>query len=107
MSELFSLFDNTESEPAPAPAPGPVMMTPAQRSEIKDLFAQLGITTAVEQFQTIHELTGARISNVGELQGAHAHRAIEGLRKRIAGLGTVRTGNSWDDRDEPTWIDNL
>ena len=107
MSELFSLFDDPDREPAPAPATGPVMMTYAQRTEIKELFAQLGVATAAEQFQAIHELTGARITNVGELQGADAHRAIAGLRKRVAALGTVRTGNSWDDRDEPTWIDNL
>ncbi|WP_262003568.1 hypothetical protein [Microbacterium sp. Mcb102] len=107
MSELFSLFDGAASEPEPATTAGPVMMTPAQRAELKELFSQLGVSTAAEQFRAVHELTGVRISNVGELQGAHAHRAIEGLRKRVASLGTVRTGNSWDDREEPTWLDNL
>lgn len=106
MSEPISLFDDARDEPA-RPSAQPVMMTATQRTEIKDLFGKLGIATAKEQFQVIHELTGHRIHNVGELQAAHAHRAIEGLRKRVASLGTVRTGNAWDDRDEPTWIDNL
>ncbi len=106
MSDAIPLFDDAD-EDLPRPQAQPVMMTATQRAEIKDLFGRLGIAVAREQFRVIYELTGNRINNVGELQAAQAHRAIDGLRKRVAALGSVRTGNSWDDREEPTWIDNL
>ena len=106
MSDLFSLFE------APSPAPvTPALqrlpMTEEQRSQLRELFAQLGLTTAREQFAVIGELTGTRIAAVTDLQADHAHRAILGLRRRIQSLGEVRTGNAWDDRDAPTWIDRI
>ena len=83
------------------------MMTADQREEIKALFARLYVATARDQFTVIEEVTGTRIRSVSELSAAHAHRAIAGLTKRVASLGETRTGNSWDDRDFPTWIDRL
>lgn len=103
MSDLFSLFE----PPSPEPAPQRLPMTEAQRSQLRELFAQLGLTTAREQFAVIGELTGTRIAAVAELQADHAHRAILGLRRRVQSLGQVRTGNAWDDRDAPTWIDRI
>lgn len=83
------------------------MMSESQRADIKALFADLGIRTAREQFAVIQELTGVRLTSVQDLQAAAAQRAIEGLRRRVASTGRVRTGNAWDDREDPTWIDRL
>lgn len=83
------------------------MMTDEQREDVRALFAQLGIATAREQFAVIEELTGTRISAVADLQASTAHRAILGLRRRLETRGQVTTGNAWDDRDAPTWIDQL
>ncbi|WP_433585820.1 hypothetical protein [Microbacterium hydrocarbonoxydans] len=107
MSDLFAMFDDSaDTSPEPA-ASTPLMMNADQRAELKALFAQLGVATAREQFVIIEELTATRISAVSELQAAVAHRAIAGLRRRVESVGQVRSGSSWDDRDSPTWIDQL
>ncbi len=106
MSDLFSLFDETGQESATA-SQAPLMMSEDQRQEIRALFGTLGIATAREQFAVIEELTGTRIGSVSELSATLAHRSIDGLRRRIRTQSETRTGNSWDDRDEDTWIDRL
>ena len=83
------------------------MMTPAQRTEIRALFAQLGVATARDQFEVTAELTGDRITSVGELSAATAQRLIQGLQRRVAGLDRSLTGKSWDYPEEDTWIDRL
>ncbi|MDE0547430.1 hypothetical protein [Microbacterium sp. C7(2022)] len=105
MSDLLSVFDdNDDSESASV---RPLQMTDRQRSEIRELFARLDIPTAARQFEVTAELTGVRISSVGELDAATAHRLIGALKRRAEALGRVTTGNSWDDREEETWIDRL
>ena len=85
----------------------PLPMTDGQRSEIRELFAQLDIVTAVRQFDVTAELTGVRIAAVGELDAATASRLIGGLERRVQNAARVTTGNAWDDREEDTWIDRL
>lgn len=104
MNDLLSVFDGNESDPRARAA---LMMTPAQRSVIRALFAELGIGAAANQFEVTAELTGTRISSVGDLEAATAQRLIEGLRRRVAALGRTVTGNSWIDREQDTWIDRL
>lgn len=104
MDDLLSVFDGNEPD---ASAHAALMMTPAQRSAIRALFAELGISAAGDQFEVTAELTGTRISSVGELEAATAQRLIEGLQRRVTGLGRTVTGKSWDDREEDTWIDRL
>lgn len=106
MSDLFSLMDGAADEPD-QPSRTPLMMSESQRADIKALFGDLGINAAREQFAVILELTGVRLASVQDLQAAPAQRAIEGLRRRVASSGRVRTGNAWDDREESTWIDRL
>ncbi len=104
MGDLLSVFESDEPDPT---ARSPLMMTTPQREEIRSLFAELGIGTAGAQFEITAELTGVRISSVGELQAATAQRLIEGLRRRVAARGRTLTGNSWSDREQDTWIDRL
>lgn len=82
-------------------------MSDSQREEIRSLFGTLGIRTAREQFDHVEEITGKRISSVGDLDVATAQRLAGGLRSRVSSRGRERTGNAWADRDEPTWIDRL
>jgi len=105
MTDLLSVFDqDDDSEPTGVL---PLPMTAGQRSEIRQLFGTLGVTTAARQFEMTAELTGVRISSVGELDAATAARLIGALKRRVQTAGQVRTGNSWDDREEDTWIDRL
>lgn len=106
MSDLLWVFedDNDGAEPSGV---RPLAMTDSQRSEIRGLFARLGVATAAQQFEVTAELTGARITSVGELNAATAHRLIGALMRRLQTAGRVTTGNSWDDREEDTWIDRL
>ncbi|TCJ20833.1 hypothetical protein E0W80_18680 [Microbacterium sp. PI-1] len=102
---MLSLFDDDPStEDAPT---APVMMSDLQRSEIRSLFESLEVRTAREQFELVAEVTGTRITSVGQLDGATAHRLIARLQSRIANQARVSTGSSWDDRTEDTWIDRL
>jgi len=105
-----SLFDlsqpDVDERPTPPPAAAP-MMSAAQRAKIRALFGELGVTTARDQFAVVKELTGTTIASVAELTAATAHRLSERLAARVRDAGKTRTGNSWDDREEDTWIDRL
>ena len=100
---LFNLDDPTGSPRQATPA----VMTDAQRSQIRDLFAKIGVTVAREQFDIVAELTGVRITAVGQLTSDNANTLIRMLSARAACAGRVHTGNSWADREEDTWIDRL
>ena len=100
---LFDLDDTTGSPQQEAPA----LMTDAQRTQIRDLFARIGVTTAREQFDIVAELTGVRITAVGQLASENANTLIPMLSARAARAGRVNTGNAWADREEDTWIDRL
>ncbi|WP_157415182.1 hypothetical protein [Agromyces allii] len=82
-------------------------MSPAQRQAIRALFARLGVNDAAGQFALVEELTGVRIRSVTELDEPTAQLVIRMLPGKIATSARTHTGNSWDDRDEPTWIDRL
>lgn len=99
---LFDL-DTTTSQERPPTA----LMTDVQRGMIRDLFAQLGVTQARPQFDMVAELTGARITSVGQLEVSTANTLIKMLSARVDSAGRASTGNAWDDRDEDTWIDRL
>lgn len=102
---MLSLFDD---QPQPEEAPStPVMMSESQRAAIRTLFQALGITSAREQFDHVAEMTGKRIAAVGELDARTANTLISLMKSRVDSLGRNNTGNSWDDRQEDTWIDRL
>ncbi|QKJ18574.1 hypothetical protein [Microbacterium hominis] len=105
MSDLLSVFDDNDNTESASVRRLP--MTEGQRSEIRELFSRLDISTAARQFEVTAELTGVRISRVGELDAATAHRLIGALNRRVQTSGRLTTGNSWDDREEDTWIDRL
>lgn len=102
--DLFSLPD-TPSVEVPAEAAPP--MTGEQRAEIRDLFAQLDVRTAREQFDLVDILIGIRLRSVADLDAKNAAVLIPRLRKRVASQAKTSIGNSWADREEDTWIDNL
>jgi hypothetical protein len=83
------------------------VISPYQRSLVREAFAQLGISGAHEQFEVVYELTAQRVRSPTELQARHAQALISGLASRSKAIGTERSGNAWDDRDEDTWIDKL
>jgi DNA polymerase-3 subunit epsilon len=100
--KLFELEDSGQGAES-----GPEMMTPRQRQTIRELFAQIGVVEAREQFDLVSELTGVRIASVAELQFGPANVLIQTLRGRASRAGRASTGNAWADRDEDTWIDRL
>lgn len=102
---MLSLFDD-QPEPE-ADKPEPVRMYDSQRAEIRSLFETLQIVTAREQFDFVEQLTGMRITSVADLDAQSANVLISRLRSRVSTSGVRSTGNSWDDRDEDTWIDRL
>ncbi|WP_374460245.1 hypothetical protein [Microbacterium sp.] len=102
-----SLFDfDIDSPTVPSTqAVGP--MTASQREIIRGLFSQLAISDARRQLEVVHELTGVRVSAVAEVDSRVANTLIAMLPGRIDRTGRENTGNSWDDREEDTWIDRL
>lgn len=104
MSDLLAVFDSDDEE---SPTQRPLLMTARQRAEIRALFTELGVTAASRQFEVVMQLTGTRITSVVHLEAAAAQRLIAALQRRVADRSRVRTGNSWDDRSEDTWIDRL
>lgn len=102
MVDAFSLFDDHTPD-----KPKVRSLSDAQRRLIRDEFASLGIVTAAEQFALVEEFTGVRISRVTDLTEADAQSLLFALSGRAQRAGHARTGDSWADRDEDTWIDKL
>ncbi|MFS6530375.1 hypothetical protein V8Z69_10910 [Microbacterium aurugineum] len=71
------------------------------------MFAELGVGTAREQFDLVDVLIGVRLQSVAELTSKNASILIPRLRARLESRSKMFSRNSWDDRDEDTWIDNL
>lgn len=105
MDDLLPLFEGDDTAPA-APTPSPTM-TVSQREALKKAFAKLGVTDARGQFAIVEELTGERITSVQKLQERHAQTLIHRLADKVNSMGRKNTGNTWDDREEDTWIDKL
>ena len=106
MDDMISLFasdDTAQSESAPPTR----MMTPSQREALKKAFATLGLLDARGQFAMVEDLTGKRIASVQELQERDAQTLIHRLADKVSSIGRKNTGNTWDDREESTWIDKL
>ena len=82
-------------------------MTSVQRQMIRELFAQIGVTDAHGQFQLVADMTGVRITSVGDLELAAANVLIRQLKGRVANMSRASTGDAWADREEDTWIDRL
>ena len=102
---VLSLFGTADEH---APSVASPLMTADQRAVLRDLFRRAETLTARAQFETVHELTGQRISAVAELRARHAQILIDGLTKRLATPRPQRTaGSEWDDREEDTWIDKM
>jgi hypothetical protein len=105
VTEELSLFDFGDRSDSPSRAPE--MITPDQRSSIREAFARLSVTDAGAQFDIVFQLTTQRVRSPGELQARHAQVLIERLADRLRSQGVERTGNAWADREEETWIDKL
>jgi hypothetical protein len=106
MDELFPLFE-PEDTTKPESAPLDRQMSGSQRDALKTAFAALGILDARGQFAIVEELTGKRITSVKELQERDAQTLIHRLAAKVNAIGRRNTGNTWDDREEDTWIDKL
>lgn len=107
VSDLFGLFSSPRPEPAKGAQPAFIPMTAEQRTTIRRLFDDLGVRTSPEQFDLVDVLVGIRLNAVAELDEKGAARLIPRLRDRVASAQRQTTGNSWDDREEDTWIDRL
>jgi hypothetical protein len=106
MDDLLAPFEPDRIAPEPV-VPQTYPMTPAQRSEIRDLFRLLEIADARTQFGVVHELTGVRIAAVTELTASQAHTLIARLENRVSRRNLPAGGSAWDNREEDTWIDRL
>lgn len=106
MVETLDLFSEEPKEDSPSNTPQPPM-TDEQRGTIRELFGELGLRAAREQFALVEQLTGIRLSSVAELRSVQASLLIDRLRARVASARRTTTGDAWADRDEGTWIDKL
>lgn len=104
MTEPLDLFSTTDDPPR-VDVVQP--LSPEQRDEIRVLFAQLGITSAQEQFALVEVLIGLRLQSVAGLDSKNAAALIPRLRKRVDSRSKSSSGSAWDTREEDTWIDNL
>ncbi|MCS3442811.1 hypothetical protein [Microbacterium phyllosphaerae] len=105
MSEPLDLFSAPDERPSDDEHQRP--MSPEQREEIRALFSTLGIAVAQEQFGIVDALIGVRLQSVTDLDSKNAGVLIPRLRKRVESRQRTPSGNSWNDREEDTWIDNL
>lgn len=105
MIETPDLFSLEEARPAAAEHVPP--MTGEQRAEIRALFSELHVRTAREQFDVVDVLIGIRLHSVADLDRKNAAALIPRLRARVTSQSKISTGDSWTDREEDTWIDNL
>lgn len=104
--EALSLLGDEDHAPVAEPA-----MNDETRARVRQSFAELGVTTAHEQFRMVAELTGQQITSVTEMTQRQALVLLLGLSRRIEAMSTSSgkksTGNAWADRTEDTWIDKL
>lgn len=107
MSDELFTFEAGDDSAHPVSEPLPKLMTASQRAIIRDAFGKLGLATAREQFDVVEEMTGVRITAVSDLEQSAAQSLIYRLESRVKTANKKNTGNSWDDRDEDTWIDKL
>lgn len=105
MNDLLPLFGDDET-PKPTNVEEP-RITDSQRHVLRNLFGELGVTSAREQFDVVEEITGQRISSVSDLLASNAQILIYQLPARTRSKRRVVTGNDWADREKDTWIDNL
>ncbi|WBM79851.1 hypothetical protein KIV56_17035 [Cryobacterium breve] len=104
MDDLLPLFDDSDASPREERSKP---MTSSQRAAIRESFAALGVADVRGQFSLVEELTGIRIMSVADLQEHDAQSLILRMAGKVSSLGRRNTGNTWDDRDEDTWIDKL
>lgn len=101
-SGLFDMDEPRDQERESA-----ALMTSVQRQMLRELFAQIGVSEARDQFRIVSELTGVSITAVTELEVAPANVLIRQLKARVASMHRSSSGNAWADRDEDTWLDRL
>jgi DNA polymerase-3 subunit epsilon len=108
MTDALSLFGGPPETPGHGPSAFEhQQMSDSQRTRIRELFRQLGLVEARDQFAVVKELTGREITSVAQVDAADARRLILLLPAKIESARSDRTGNSWTDRTEETWIDRL
>jgi hypothetical protein len=108
VTDAFSLFDDAVTAPSHTPlVADDRKMTESQRARIRELFRQLGIVEARDQFTLVKELTGQDVTSVTQVSEADARKLILLLPAKIESLRSRHTGNAWSDRTEDTWIDRL
>lgn len=105
MSEPLDLFSVPDEPPIRVERREP--MSWEQRDAIRSLFSTLGISAAQEQFKLVEILIGVRLHSVTDLDSKNAGLLIPRLRNRVDSRLKTPSGNSWNDREEDTWIDNL
>jgi hypothetical protein len=106
MNDLLPIFAD-DDPPQSGAGLSADTLTESQRNALRSSFAQLGIGDARQQFAMVEELTGQRITSVQQLTARHAQTLIYRLVDKVNSVGRRSTGNTWDDREEDTWIDKL
>lgn len=73
--------------------------------QLKDALTARGLTTMTERQQAVEATAGRPVESLRSLTRSEALRVLERLNAESG--PQTRSGSSWDDRDEDTWIDRL
>lgn len=109
MSLEGSLFGDDDATPeAPAHRPvAPDGIADWQVEQLRRALDARGLTDMASRQQFIEELAGRPVTSLRDLHSSEARQLLEQIQTRSASAKAQRSGSSWDDRDEDTWIDKL
>lgn len=105
MSGDLSLFGDDQPSTPAQPAPAETNIPDWLVHQLRDALTASGLTTMAERQRAIEAATDRPVESLRSLTRGEALRVLERLNAESAPQS--RSGSSWDDRDEDTWIDRL
>lgn len=106
MSDALFDFESTdESQTGPVPQRD-IPIKDHQVQQIREGLDAARIMDQDERKRTIQGYITRQVPSLRDLHAHEAHAIIQRL-KQLQTAGPTKTGSTWDQREEDTWIDKL
>jgi DNA polymerase-3 subunit epsilon len=107
MSEQLFEFEEDASADAQVAEQRDFPIRDYQIAQIRDAFAQAGVTDQAERKSIIESCVFRDVASVREVRADEVRRILQRIAQRVAAASRPVGGSAWDDREEDTWIDKL